>query len=268
MLKLIKYDFMKIRMISMVFGIIGIAINALLYITYRIYSTSDAEFLKSIVTVLTLFAMIFLFSLPVFVIIISIMLYSNDISKKSGYMTFLTPNNAYKIIGSKIILCLIIMVCAVFVEMAFIIADFEIFFGSDSNFSVIEMFKVMFEAVEKEKVGVMIAIISYIVEWITIILSFYLAVAISYSIARKGKLNFVIAAGIWIGVTIIESVTSSIIGFKTTALSFTFGTSGGDLVAEANMPIEQFVISMVFYAILGLIYYFITSYLTEKKISM
>lgn len=269
MLKLIKYDFMKIKTISMIFCIIGIVINALLYITYKIYRTSDVEFLKSIVLILAILAVIFLFSLPVFVIIISIMLYSSDISKKSGYMTFLTPNSAYKIIGSKIILCLIIMICAVFIEMAFIIADLKMFLlTNNSDFSIIKMAEVIFKALEKEKTSIVIAIIAFIIEWITIILSFYLAESISYSIARKGKLNFIIAAGIWIGVTIIESVASSIIGLKTTAFSLTFGTSGNDIVAYANLPIEQFILSIVFYAILGSIYYIITSYLTEKKISM
>ena len=120
MLKLIKYDFMKVRSLIVIFGIIGLAINALLFIFYKLKESFDVSFLNNTVGILVTFAILFLFSLPVFILIVSIMLYSTDISKKKGYMTFLTPHSAYAIVGSKIILSFIIMVCAVIVELLFI----------------------------------------------------------------------------------------------------------------------------------------------------
>lgn len=271
MLKLIKYDFMKVRSLIVIFGVIGLAINGLLFIFYKLKESFDASFLNNSVGILATFAVLFLFSLPVFILIVSIMLYSTDISKKKGYMTFLTPHSAYAIIGSKIILSLIIMICAVIVELLFITADFDLFFASNGeDLGIIYIAKVLFEALKRYPGQIALLLITAIIQWVTNILSFYVAIAISYSIVRKGKINTLVAVAVWIGIVVIEGIIAQVgsLVFPSFGLSFDANSTNTGIEADIAFPTEVFIFSIIVYAVIGTIMYFVTSYLTEKKISM
>ncbi len=104
MLTLIKYELFKTKTLLTILAVItGLS----LVLTACLTAFVDMGIFFSSMIVGT-----FLSGISLFTILYAILIYYKDISKKVGYMTYLTPHNQFEIIGAKIIATGIVTVLA------------------------------------------------------------------------------------------------------------------------------------------------------------
>lgn len=117
MVKLIYYEFRK-ALVALL-SLIGVA--ALLQLSFWIAIAKDDERMLAITVVcLSLCA----FAVSIFVMVRGITTYSSELRSTSGYLTFLTPNSALKIVGSKFLYTFVNALLAFIVFIAVFALDF------------------------------------------------------------------------------------------------------------------------------------------------
>ncbi|WP_105615111.1 hypothetical protein [Vallitalea okinawensis] len=96
MIQLIKYEIIKkyksLLILLSVFGLMSL---------YTLYLFVDGEVEGALIG----FSIYLLLGgvLVIYLLVNNILLFSSDLRRKTGYMVFLTPNNGYKILGSKVL---------------------------------------------------------------------------------------------------------------------------------------------------------------------
>jgi len=151
MLKLIKYDFLKLKTWLLGYFIGLLVSNGLFILSMK----TDLPDIVSELSIM-LFALFCVVS-PVMLIIFTVMVFSTDINNKHGYMTFLVPKSTAAIVGSKIIvsfMLLIVVGAAMLTSIALTLAALTD--GDVSLFSEIaEIFEAALEAASRlQKVNV------------------------------------------------------------------------------------------------------------------
>lgn len=262
---LMKYEIKKSKLLLFItFGVVLIAELAWLIGFY-----GKIETLSVIATILLVcFGIMSAFIGMLF----SITLYNDDLKKKSGYMIFMTPRSTIQIIASKVIVSFCITVALVVLLSLCGMLDFSLFFkGTDPDALFTQILKPIANTF-KENPGTMILIIlNLIVQVFSNIAIIYAAIALSKSVLGNKKGNGFIAFLFWLGLTIVTSLISSfagkIIANNSTNFEFAF-TSEGLSLYMPSQTITVFVVTLFLNLVFSIIFYGITIWLTDKKLSL
>ncbi|MCT4597435.1 MAG: hypothetical protein N4A50_06100 [Vallitalea sp.] len=183
MFKLMKYESLrKIKLLLISLVIIGLFEIGILFTIYKGgYSLGLTAFLIWFLGVGGL----------IFALVDSITMYSHDLHRKPGYMLFLTPNNSYKIIGSKLLISLIEVAVGAVIYVSLNMLNYSIIYrlyfnDPDSPARKILDFITNIEHFPSPSEALMI-LLSLIVTWFTLILTIYLSITISKTLLSNVK---------------------------------------------------------------------------------
>ncbi len=219
MLKLIKHEFRKNLSI---YGAMLLAF-AVLEALYAGGFAADKEDLIAIAFALEAFAA---FAAVVFTVFIAPVNFSRELKTKSGYLVFMTPNSAYRIIGAKLLSSLIGVGVLGIISSVLMTLNYGALsdkFGLDSIRSMMDYMLVNFDL----SVGGLISFAGFMI--IEIVVSCFavsafaiLAVALSATILHRQKGRGVISVILFI-------VLMGLLSFISSKLPGAGATSGKDL---------------------------------------
>lgn len=265
-MKLVKYDLLKSKSV-MIFSFIGIVIIEAAFIIGQLLDISFLSTLSGVLLFILLFASFFA------VLIYSIHIFNMDLSKKQGYLPFLTPTSAYKIVGAKLITTLIITVALIVLIILYGSLDtYLIARDSEPGISIGYIFKVIGEELDGSWGPIGMMALSYVSSWFNNIVCIYLAMALAATLLGESKLKGLVSFGLWIGINAIMGGISLLLTFifKSDMMSANLDTSTMTTGEILNFSFNNslIVITIVLNVILGVIMYFVTGWLAEKKLSL
>lgn len=259
MLKLIKYDLIKSRAWYIITASALLLIEAAYLLGYWIKNDNLFGIGGVLFVIAGAFSMLAL-------LIYSVQLYSEELTKKSGYMTFLTPRSAYQIIGSKLIVSFLVLVVGFVVYCGLSLVNLQIIADMEGNLigQIISMIS------PKDIPEILLFVFNLLIQWFVTIITIYFSVTLSTTLLGNVKFRWLISAGIFIGInTVVSIISSSLVMNK--ALQFTYSMS------EAQNPsfsfflensAEMMLISLAINVVLAVGFYFATAALAEKKLSL
>lgn len=259
MMKLIKYDFIKSRAWYVITAAALLLIEAVFLLGY--WTENDDLF--SIGGVLFVIAGIFsLLALLIY----SVQLYSEELTKKSGYMTFLTPRTAYQIIGSKLIVSFIVLVIGFLVYCALGLLDLQIVVNIQGNL----LSRIISMISPNDIPKFLLLIFNTLVQWFVTIITIYFSVTLAATLLGNVKFRWLISAAIFLAInTVVSIISSSLLMDK--ALRFSFNIARTDSPSFSfflDNSIELMLISLAINLVLAVGFYFATAALAEKKLSL
>lgn len=276
MLKLMKYEFLRRKTLLIVVLSVLFAMEALT--AFGIYK--GVGWLGLSITLISIMCI----GVPIFVFFDSISTYYSDLKNKHGYMLFLTPNNGFKIIGSKLIIGVIEAIIFTSLVVFFMYINFEIthaMYLSEVNDFTIGFSQVISELKEQFPYSfwqvALVSIISFLLSWFSTILMAILSITISKTILSNNRHNWVVSIGVFIGISFLLQVISMLVmtpfGFYNDI--FTFGVQSN---FEAYNPMLASQINNLLWKSLlvgtglNLIYmaafYFVSGTLLNKRIDL
>lgn len=208
MLKLMKYE--VIRKLN-----IWIAFIVSLFIleVVAIYFIRDNEAVSYILGI-AIYLFIVAFA-AIFVTYDNIKLLSDDLNKKSGYMLFLTPNNGFKIMASKMMVGFVEVLVVTLIIVGFTAINFNVadsFHGITSTevFMSLKNDSMIFIT---EYFGLKFWLYSFLtngLEWFSFIVTIYLAIVLRKTlfsnIKYKGLISFVVFIVLNVAIGIVEQL--------------------------------------------------------------
>lgn len=179
---------------------------------------------------------------------------SKDINTKQSYMLFMTPNSSYKILGAKVIEnCGSIIVSGVFftvlaiLDIMLLTVRYEDFKGLTELLSVVITGDV--ETLNYQTFGM--ACFDGVMSWVYLICLGFLAVVICATILKGNRFNGLLS---FIAFLVISVIVNNI-----------HDAIYGDLYIY-SMP--RLVSNIGFYALLTLVFYLITAWIMDNKLSV
>ena len=266
MLKLIKLELFKSKNILIYFFSIIFLTEILFLIGYAL----DKEILIAITTfLLSIMAVVSV----VAIIIYSVILYLPDISKKPGYMLFSTPNSAYKILGSKIIVTLIVGFL-LFIVFA-LLGSFDIYLTTKdidtSEITLESIFKFIIDALREEPVGITLFFTSTLSQFIANITIVYFSITLTYTFLSNVKFKNFIAFLVFIGVnTVLSTAAFAIQSLLNLSGAFEFNTAlyNSSNPFDLNFNVNFMLVPLIINIIIGLVMYFASAWMVEKKLNL
>lgn len=191
-----------------------------------------------------------------------IMMYSQDINKKTGYMIFMTPNSGYAIITSKVITALLEGVgMLLFFILAVTINGFVIF-GPEV------LYEINFWNIDipyKEIISILFVFLSaFLLFAIQFLLTIYSAITIRKSVLSNVKFKGLISFGIFL---LINYVVDKIydIPYEIANLSNYEHINAIPPAAEVLKALTPFMVTSI---VIGIALTAVSGYLLEKKINL
>lgn len=185
MLKLTKYEFRKSRTTLIIMGLIFALLEG--YFIFGII-TKDVMHTGSSTFMLSLFSMCCYF----IVYIMAITAYSKELSSKSSYLIFMTPNSSLSIILSKMLNILIIGAVMVLVITGFAMLDVHLFLNTyDSGKSFLDFMGSFLASMGINTALILPTIIAYLLEFLinffAVITMIYFAITLSSTVLQNNK---------------------------------------------------------------------------------
>lgn len=253
MFKLVKYEYRKdITMYTIIFA--GLFVLEA-YLLGSILAESEANIAISIL-LYTLAG----FAGVIMLMVLGVISYSREINSKSSFMTFMTPNSTYKIVGAKYFAIFSASVLATALYMIFIVIDVKVALNVYNELGTVSEFldEILFtlDTSISELTAVLVSM--FISVWMSIILvvSFaYLAITLSATLLANKKGKGWLSFGLFVAIYVITTIITNHLP------TFDFGDSLMQLIAGSW-------ISYVFELALIIGTYFGVSILLKKKVSL
>lgn len=257
MLKLIKFEFLRKRMIF----VISIAL-VMIGQAYAIYKYFDIEApVRAVIgqEVFAVYVLIVLVAMAILYLIDIIFLFRNDLFKQEGYMLFMTPNSGYKILGAKLIFALIEGLSIVAFYMLLVFINIKMMKLDVINF---EYFRISSEDLALMIKGLILGVFVLVEFALTVYLSFALFKSIFNNVRFKGLITFFIFIGINILKSKIMEVISDVINRSPEAIH---ASSSYFPVEAVNQALNYGLVATFVSAV---ILFMGTGYLLENRINL
>lgn len=196
MFKLMKYEFRKKRNILLIIGG-GFLLLQLWYLVTFFQKDPEKMMVSSIF--LILFSVVCFFT----VFILAISNYYKELNSKSSYLIFMTPNNSYSIIFSKMlsILCMGILIAVLIVLLALL--DIRLYYQAvptAESFSDMlkETLRSLGVPVNELFITAVSGIFTFLIEFFAMVSVGYLAVTLSLTFLQNSKLRGVLSAALFL----------------------------------------------------------------------
>ena len=270
----LKYEIKKSRFMMLIVGIIIGGLELAYLIGFFGVTTAQNEKIQDI------FSSIWIFSIVLLVIaaccsmlvgvLYSVLLYNNDIRKKSGYMLFLTPTPTWQWILAKILMGVLATAALVIVFAILGIADILLFIPELDDTSFIGQLLIPLRDMIFDNVGsVSLFLLNLILQIVVMITTIYLAIAMSKTLLGNKKIGSFVAFVFWIALEIFQSAISSLFTLLSNGLfSISIDMSEDGLVYDLDTAIPYLLAAMALNLIFACVCYGITTYLTDKKMSV
>ena len=270
----LKYEIKKSRFMMLIVGIIIGGLELAYLIGFFGVTTAQNEKIQDI------FSSIWIFSIVLLVIaaccsmlvgvLYSVLLYNSDIRKKSGYMLFLTPTPTWQWILAKILMGVLATAALVIAFAILGIADVMLFIPELDDTSFIGMIVIPLRDMIFDNVGsVSLFLLNLILQIVVMITTIYLAIAMSKTLLGNKKIGSFVAFVFWIALEILQSAISSLFALLSNGLfSISINMSENGLVYNLDTAIPYLLAAMALNLVFAGVCYSVTTYLTDKKMSV
>ena len=254
MLKLAKYEFIKSKMTLIIVALIFALLEG--YFLYSIV-VEDSFHSASGATMLAFYALCCF----IVVYVMAIINYYKELSSKSSYLIFMTPNSALSIILSKMLSILVIGATIVVVFVIFAIIDLQLVYDTYSyTENVIDLITFIFDSMNVDTALLLPAIVGYVLEFLinffSIVTMIYLAITISSTVLQnkrgKGIVSFILVIVFSFVLAVVEEALPELYSSPSNAIEVVL-----NVVPTAAL---EFVVMVA--CILG------SARLLEKKVSL
>lgn len=259
MTKLIKYDMIKSR----AWFIITAAALLLIEAGYLLGHWLNSDKLFSACAILFVLAGAFA---VLALLIFSVQLYSDELTKKSGYMTFLTPRNAYQIIGSKLIVSFLVLVVGFVLYCGLGLLNIQIVANDEG--SIVGKLVSMVSA--DEIPSILLMLFNLLTQWFVTIITIYFSVTLAATLLGNNKFRWLISSAIFLAVnTVVGIVSAALMMDKTLHFSYQMATEDAPSFSFfLENSVELLLITLAINLALAVAFYFATAALAEKKLSL
>lgn len=248
MFKLVKYELRK-----QVFSkIIMLVILVLLQIGFIIGLFQENDNL--VATSIGLFSFLSIASV-LFVSFESILTFSNDLKTKQSYMLFLTPNSTYKIVGAKVLTTVVtigltaaVFVAATLLDFAAVLVKYDEVANAVKYIQ--EFFGLMYE-VNIDYLFIISFIFSFVFELIGILVIGMASITLSATFLSNSKGKGVVSAVFFFGINFVLSRIEGLL-----------------LPARTLYSTEPYFINSIWSLGVVIAFFFLTSYMLDKKVSV
>ncbi len=255
MFNLIKYEFKKNRMGLIIMALIFLALEGLFLYGYI---ADEENVLAAGVGFLVMYVMVAFF----YVMFIGISNYEKDLTHKSGYLVYMTPNSSLKIIFSKFLYVLIVgaLVCVIMGGTG--IMDLMLFADwANEEFRIIDILRGLADGLGVDFDGVLLVVlmevIAFVIDFFSILAITYFAVTLSVTVLNNSKLRTVVS----VVLTLVLLFAVSWINNKYISPEMTYINSFKDAVMYL-LP------ETIFNTVVVAIGVGASAYLTDKAISL
>lgn len=269
----LKYEIKKSRFMMLIVGIIIGGLELAYLIGFFGVKTAQNEKIQDI------FSSIWVFSIVLLVIaaccsmlvgvLYSVLLYNNDIRKKSGYMLFLTPTPTWQWILAKILMGVLATAVLVIAFAILGIADILLFIPELDDTSFIGQLLIPLRDMIFDNVGsVSLFLLNLILQIVVMITTIYLAIAMSKTLLGNKKIGSFVAFVFWIALEILQSAISSLFTLLSNGLfSISIDMSENGLVYNLDTAVPFLLAAMALNLVFAGVCYGVTVHLTDKKMS-
>ena len=269
----LKYEIKKSRFMMLIVGIIIGGLELAYLIGFFGVTTAQNEKIQDI------FSSIWVFSIVLLVIaaccsmlvgvLYSVLLYNNDIRKKSGYMLFLTPTPTWQWILAKILMGVLATAVLVIAFAILGIADILLFIPELDDTSFIGQLLIPLRDMIFDNVGsVSLFLLNLILQIVVMITTIYLAIAMSKTLLGNKKIGSFVAFVFWIALEILQSAISSLFALLSNGLfSISINMSENGLVYNLDTAVPFLLAAMALNLVFAGVCYGVTVHLTDKKMS-
>lgn len=269
----LKYEIKKSRFMMLIVGIIIGGLELAYLIGFFGVTTAQNEKIQDI------FSSIWVFSIVLLVIaaccsmlvgvLYSVLLYNNDIRKKSGYMLFLTPTPTWQWILAKILMGVLATAVLVIAFAILGIADILLFIPELDDTSFIGQLLIPLRDMIFDNVGsVSLFLLNLILQIVVMITTIYLAISMSKTLLGNKKIGTFVAFVFWIALEILQSAISSLFTLLSNGLfSISIDMSENGLVYNLDTAVPFLLAAMALNLVFAGVCYGVTVHLTDKKMS-
>lgn len=254
MFKLIKYEFRKDMTIYIVVFSVLAALE--LYLAASIGLKSEVNI--GIATVLYLLCG---WGGITLLMVLGVISYARELGSKYSFMTFMTPNSSYKIVGAKYISLFLATVIATAAYCGFAYADIMLALARYSTLGdFVDLLDEVMELLSIRTLADYIATALALVfsVWLNIIITVsyaYLAITLSFTILANKKGKAILSIGLFVAIRIVTTIITYVLP------TFNFGTSFGQILAGSWL---EYVFQLLF--VVGT--YLGVSIMLDKKVSL
>jgi hypothetical protein len=260
MVKLIKYEFIrKFRLLSVSAAIV-LLLNAFVLFKLRTGILAPEGQIAGLAVFFSSLLGIFFVLFMVDVIL----MYSQDLDRKSGYMLFMTPNSGYKILGSKVTAGIIEGLMFLAGIMLLMAINFYGFYGEPFRELLgSSLFQFLTEQIHLRGAEffpfLAISLFAVFVTIVTLILIVFAAISIRKSILAEKKIGELLSLIIFLLLSWLDG--------KICSLCFSGAYHNGILtVAGANYAnVTAYILTEI---VFGMIMFILSGYLLDKKIDL
>lgn len=257
MLKLIKYELLRKMNLLIVSLIVIVALE--LVSIYTIYRGGAS-------LILTTFIMFLIgFGGLIVIFVDSVKMYSSDLYKKPGYMLFLTPNNSFKIIGSKLFVSIIEGLFAAAIYIGMWVINYSLIYKlyyhelpAEAR-TIVEVFSEIANLPSAS--DLIMLVFSTVVGWFVLIVTVYLAITIRKTILATVKFGGFFS---FIFFCIIYFITNYV-HLKLLDSAYDWNSAGTLDFGYVN---SMTITSLIFSCIIGAFLYICSSMLLSKGVDL
>lgn len=270
----LKYEIKKSRFMMLIVGIIIGCLEIAYLIGFFGFKFAQNEKLNDIFTSIWALSTVLLIVAACCSMLAgalySVLLYNSDIRKKSGYMLFLTPTPTWQWILAKILMGLLATAVLVVVFAVLGIADILLFIPELDDTSFIGQLLIPLRDMFFDNIGTMVLfLLNMILQIVVMITTIYLAISMSKTLLGNKKIGTFVAFVFWIALEILQSAISSLFTLLSNGLfSISIDMSENGLVYNLDTAVPFLLAAMALNLIFAGVCYGVTTYLTDKKMSV
>ncbi len=270
----LKYEIKKSRFMMLIVGIIIGCLEIAYLIGFFGFKFAQNEKLNDIFTSIWALSTVLLIVAACCSMLAgalySVLLYNSDIRKKSGYMLFLTPTPTWQWILAKILMGLLATAVLVVVFAVLGIADILLFIPELDDTSFIGQLLIPLRDMFFDNIGTMVLfLLNMILQIVVMITTIYLAISMSKTLLGNKKIGTFVAFVFWIALEILQSAISSLFTLLSNGLfSISIDMSENGLVYNLDTAVPFLLAAMALNLVFAGVCYGVTTYLTDKKMSV
>lgn len=253
MLKLAKYEFRK-----NIINVILLAVMIVILEGYTLISMATKSERHIVISVSLLLLGIFVGIFMIF--IMAIQSYSKELASKYSYLSFMTPNSTYKIIGSKLICTLLVALIATIIGILFIMLDYNVFVAQypdiiETTDTIQDMMNTFGYSVSNALMSIAVFLIQLWIGIFTAICIAYFAITLTATALANKKFRGIISLILFFVITFALNKLCSYLP------SVDIGTG---VINDILLPLPTYIVNVIF-----MIAAFIGSgLLLDKKVSL
>lgn len=266
MLKLIKYELIRKRkLLAMSLAVVILVELALLFTLYKGGGWIGLTMLLTFTTSIGIY---------LFVLVDCALTYSSDLNKPHGYMLFMTPNNGYKLIASKIIVSFIEIILGTVILFGVLYSNYlyavHLFSKNLSETAkvFIDLFKGAFSGVIPSLGQFFLILTTMALQWFLTIMTIYFAITLTKTLLSnvkfKGLFSFIFFIGLYILHTNIFGAIIGSLGYFNNMVN---SVTNSSFDFDKNL-FNFFITTCLIYLTTSSIYLYFSGRLLNKRVDL